>query len=283
MLDREPFLQAIFANPADDLPRLVFADYLEEHGESEWAELIRLECELAPQLFDSLTILHTDPGRFERLGDKTTRAFELRDRIIQRVKIFIPGQQISITDTECRGRGFYFGRSIEIRVQHLLDPDQFRKIATTDFPDWYGATKLKITGGRITPEILSSTLVSPVTEHVIDLDLSGEVIETPAILNDIETNQGIPVFDMELRPVVNLAVIEALAQSREARRLVTLNLENNDLDNDAARAFVRSPNFLRLKRLSLFKGNRFRAGVWQQLHEKYGPNVVDPAPGDAES
>ena len=35
MLDREPFLQAIYAAPDDDLPRLVFADYLDEQGDSE--------------------------------------------------------------------------------------------------------------------------------------------------------------------------------------------------------------------------------------------------------
>ncbi|MGL6094513.1 MAG: TIGR02996 domain-containing protein [Fimbriiglobus sp.] len=45
MLDREPFLHAIFAAPADDVPRLVFADWLDEHGDAAWAELIRVSCE----------------------------------------------------------------------------------------------------------------------------------------------------------------------------------------------------------------------------------------------
>ena len=35
------FLDAIRANPADDLPRLMAADWLEEHGETERAEMIR--------------------------------------------------------------------------------------------------------------------------------------------------------------------------------------------------------------------------------------------------
>lgn len=42
---REAFLLAIFANPDDDLPRLVFADWLEERGEGEAAHRIRVECE----------------------------------------------------------------------------------------------------------------------------------------------------------------------------------------------------------------------------------------------
>jgi len=36
----------VHATPADDLPRLVLADWLEEHGEPERAEFIRVQCEL---------------------------------------------------------------------------------------------------------------------------------------------------------------------------------------------------------------------------------------------
>src|SRR5690242_16278731 len=45
--DRAAFLRAIAANPDDDLPRLVYADWLDEHGEPERAEFIRVQCELA--------------------------------------------------------------------------------------------------------------------------------------------------------------------------------------------------------------------------------------------
>ncbi len=43
MSDREAFVAAIAANPADDLPRLVFADWLDEHGDPERAEFIRTQ------------------------------------------------------------------------------------------------------------------------------------------------------------------------------------------------------------------------------------------------
>lgn len=48
MSDRDSFLRAIIAQPDDNLPRLVFADFLDEHGEPERAEFIRVQCELAP-------------------------------------------------------------------------------------------------------------------------------------------------------------------------------------------------------------------------------------------
>jgi uncharacterized protein (TIGR02996 family) len=40
-------LQAILDDPDDDLRRLVYADWLEEHGQVERAELIRVQCRLA--------------------------------------------------------------------------------------------------------------------------------------------------------------------------------------------------------------------------------------------
>ncbi len=46
--DETGLLAAIEADPAGDLPRLVYADYLEERGEANRAEFIRLQCRLAP-------------------------------------------------------------------------------------------------------------------------------------------------------------------------------------------------------------------------------------------
>jgi uncharacterized protein (TIGR02996 family) len=43
----EPFLRAICENPDDDTVRLVYADWLDEHGESDRAELIRIGLRLA--------------------------------------------------------------------------------------------------------------------------------------------------------------------------------------------------------------------------------------------
>lgn len=47
MTDRDAFIRAICEAPGDDTPRLVYADWLDEHGEPERAELIRVGVELA--------------------------------------------------------------------------------------------------------------------------------------------------------------------------------------------------------------------------------------------
>jgi uncharacterized protein (TIGR02996 family) len=41
----EALFRAVCANPADDTPRLVYADWLQENGQAERAEFIRLQCE----------------------------------------------------------------------------------------------------------------------------------------------------------------------------------------------------------------------------------------------
>lgn len=41
MSERDAFLAAIAANPNDATPKLVFADWLEEHGETKWSKVVR--------------------------------------------------------------------------------------------------------------------------------------------------------------------------------------------------------------------------------------------------
>jgi uncharacterized protein (TIGR02996 family) len=46
-MSREGFLADIIEHPDDDAPRLIYADWLDDHGESDRAELIRLQIESA--------------------------------------------------------------------------------------------------------------------------------------------------------------------------------------------------------------------------------------------
>jgi uncharacterized protein (TIGR02996 family) len=45
--EERALVRAVLEEPGDDLPRLVFADWLEEHGQAERAEFCRVQCELA--------------------------------------------------------------------------------------------------------------------------------------------------------------------------------------------------------------------------------------------
>ncbi len=46
-MSHESFQKAIFKEPDDDAIRLIYADWLDENGEPLWAELIRVQCEIA--------------------------------------------------------------------------------------------------------------------------------------------------------------------------------------------------------------------------------------------
>jgi uncharacterized protein (TIGR02996 family) len=66
MNEADGFLADICARPDDDTPRLVYADWLEDNGQPERAELIRVQCELARE--------PEEPARYREL---LTRQHEL--------------------------------------------------------------------------------------------------------------------------------------------------------------------------------------------------------------
>jgi uncharacterized protein (TIGR02996 family) len=49
--EADAFLDAIFDRPDDDTPRLVYADWLDEHGQPNYAQFIRLQCAAAREKF----------------------------------------------------------------------------------------------------------------------------------------------------------------------------------------------------------------------------------------
>ena len=60
----DALLNAIFATPEADLPRLVYADFLEENGQAERAEFIRLMCDLSSgKCVERIRLLHNEFGR----------------------------------------------------------------------------------------------------------------------------------------------------------------------------------------------------------------------------
>jgi uncharacterized protein (TIGR02996 family) len=233
---REAFLLAIFASPDDDLPRLVFADWLEENGDAAWAETIRRQC-----------------------GDPPPSSAAVR-------------------------RGFRTDTLLPCTAELLSDPVEFRQTALRLNPHWYGCLGLKVSGGLIAgAKPVGTILHSPVTQRVTALDLSGRAVTDTAWSmggpstageDDPAAGESYQLSDFVYRPVVTVQAVEALVGARECRRFTTLDLTNNDLDNDAARAILKSPYLTRLNTLRLFDGNQLRGKTWAQLRDKFGEEVV---------
>jgi uncharacterized protein (TIGR02996 family) len=63
--EADAFLDAIFDHPDEDTPRLVYADWLQEHDQENYAQFIRLQCAAAREPFwsDEANRLWEDIGR----------------------------------------------------------------------------------------------------------------------------------------------------------------------------------------------------------------------------
>lgn len=79
-------LNAILANPHDTLPRLVYADFIEEAGQTERAEFIRLQIEIACRdttLEDSLPLQTREKILLDRYGKQWLAPLRARGEALQ--------------------------------------------------------------------------------------------------------------------------------------------------------------------------------------------------------
>jgi len=256
LAQHEAFLRAIYDAPDDDTPRLVYADFLEEHGDPDKAAYIRYECEM---------------GRCE--PPRRTEVEAERLALLERHDMGGIGVWPWYDRHTTRGFPLHSDRPIEVKGAELFDPGRLRATAVRWTPQWFGARALKLLPPAIRAEHVEALFALPFVSQVREWDFSGDVEEAAA---GPETDDGgtFGLIDMIETPVITVAGVDALCEQRALRRVETLNLTHNNLDNDAARALVRCPYLVSLKKLDLFDGNRFRGKTWSQLVERFGEGVV---------
>ncbi len=252
MLDeREAFLRAIFDSPDDDTPRLVYADWLEEHDFPDHAGLIRIQCELARR----------------KPGDKPTpEQYRLQAQYIRSVNLH---DRPPITSA-FPNRGFRFADQVVLSADDLENADALRERAALRNPEWFGATAFTLVPSMISKSEQVDTLFGLACfERITFLDFSGRMT---AIGNPLTT----AIADLEFRyePGISLPALEYLVNHRGVRRIARLSLYNNNLDNDSLRALMRSPHLHRLKELDISRGNTFRGRVWAEFQAHFGEEVV---------
>jgi uncharacterized protein (TIGR02996 family) len=244
--DRLAFLRAICDDPADDSPRLVFADWLDEHGEPERAEFIRLQCELAGR--------PDRPGRWQELRD---RQDELLRRHGPRWRAELPSWLRAVGVFR---RGF---------VDSLAcTADAF--LARAGDLETLPVQKLHLwnAGSRLGP-----LLVSPLLARVDTLSLSGNALGDAAAagLAECPYLHRLTWLDLGYNQVGDLGAA-ALAASACLGSLAELYLNNNHVGEAGATALVESRR-LRLRRLLLLSNPLTDAGR-QRLRVRAGAVVV---------
>lgn len=262
LAEHEAFLRAIFDAPDDDTPRLVYADFLEENGQPDRAEFIRVQCEL-----DRLRDGGEDTGK--RVDQLRAREDELFFQVVPTPRAVWDMSRGFWEDIDTHVSGVF------ISPANLSDPVGLRERVVTQYPYWYGQKALSVRqpGPALGPEQVETLFDLPFLQQVTAWHLGGHVDEQPAG-PQTDDHGTYALIDMNVVSVITNEGVIALARHRGARRIETLILTHNNLDNDAARAIVQSSHLIRLKRLELLEGNRLRGRTWQQLLEKYGENVV---------
>ncbi|MBA4192178.1 MAG: hypothetical protein C0467_29735 [Planctomycetaceae bacterium] len=264
----EAFLRAIFDNPEDDTARLVYADFLDENDLPIRAELLRVQCELARMDDDC------DPSHWAML--------EERNHCLS--SAVVPWNEMRTGSGITMNRGLWresFADGVAVTAEDLDDPRKFREWVVRVNPAWYGETKMYV---RFRSELLSKHIHTlsglPFVHQVTECNLSGHREEVPRD----EVNQLREHFDFFPEPpgpwirgwrAINTGALNEFLRNRWARRIVSLDLRNNSLDNDVVCALVKSPYLDNLKRLQILEGNQLRGKVWQQVLERFGEDVVE--------
>ncbi|MBY0458224.1 MAG: hypothetical protein K2V38_12865, partial [Gemmataceae bacterium] len=220
----------------------------------ERAEFIRVQIELAAEPWSEST---------DRLRTLTARERQLLARL------YPPSAEFARSANSVRG----FpppGGELVVSAEFLADPVVGRWRVVQTAPESFGAKTLRVEPGLLLrPEHVEPLFALPAAQRVTRWQLSGTVQE---VASREEGEFGL--IDLVQKPAVTTATVESMVQHKGARRITELDLRNNNLDNDAARALVKAPYLGNLKRLQLLEGNRLRGKVWQQVIERFGEDVV---------
>jgi uncharacterized protein (TIGR02996 family) len=253
MNPEEAFLADILENPEDDAPRLVYADWLDEHGEGERAEFIRTQIELA------------------RLGEDHPRRAELaavEEVLLRDYGEAWLGPLAEFVSEPTFRRGFVESANVGVR--------QFLSNGTLLFSltPLRHVKLLRLTQAHITPAELAAC---PHLARLRGLDLQGSMVGDEVLAELLASPHLVNVEELQLRntqagpralaalrtgglkrlKVLNLsscalrAGLHELTADTPPFRLEVLALSDNALDNDQVRELGAWPGLASVRELDL--------------------------------
>lgn len=274
--------RAIIENPDDDLPRLALADWLDENGQPERAELIRVQVGLAREpdnealrlrerdllaahqeewvrpLGDAVTdwVLHrgmlgvaTDVTRFLAYAELLARSplvhyIDIADHAVGREAVTALARLPELSRVTILDlAGWYCYDPREL----LVDDEQTAALAISPFVS--GLEVLNLRCNAIRDDGVRALATSPHLGRLKTLDLRANLLG----------DEG----------------VKALAGSSDLRELVSLDLSFNDgrVTDDGWRSLADARSLPGLRGLGLV-GNRIGEGVKAALRARFGSGVV---------
>jgi uncharacterized protein (TIGR02996 family) len=275
MDERRSLLDAVIAAPDDDAPRLACAQWLDQQGERERAEFIRVQCALDPMPAD-------DPRRPELQG----REAELLE---QYGWIWAEELGTDITEWVFR-RGFIERVAMSLErpadrilavlgkapIRHVRDIDQFCDLdgVVDALPHLERLTGLEFWGlyafkNSLVEQLLQSPHLRNLRTLILHHDRNGNLVKDQVLIDGLASPHRASLREL----AVNVdgswrgpspAVIRAMAGSSYLADLRRLDLSNTRLDVETVRALGTSPAFARLEALDL-GGCRLTSEVWDTI------------------
>jgi uncharacterized protein (TIGR02996 family) len=271
MSHEEAFLRDILANPDDDTPRLVFADWLEER-ENPHGDFIRTELQLDRVLngspsrhaleYRARQLLCISDGRF-RFEGKVSQELEARDNdLLSRCGARWVGPVAGLANYWGFRRGF---------VQEVgLSGRQFLKNAEDLFRF---APVMHVSFTKVPPVLVPTLTTSPYLTQLRSVCLAHNRIGARGALGLAECPHLAGVATLDLTHChIGDDGLRALLSSPCLPQLKALHLWNNDLSEAGAHLLVKAPTVTSLAYLSIGCNPLGETGK-AALRERFGENV----------
>ncbi len=277
-MSHQAFLQSILERPEDDGPRLVYSDWLEDNGDPECAEFIRVQVQLArlpPDASERATLVTREQALLQEHGKRwaeplrgLTWSWRFERGFIAAIQIrsfssetvpalasvvaLTPVRMLSITDDCPGGEALVAAASHLTRLRELrFEYTSFNQFGLTGYvqtlltsPYLAGLKKLYIVGGRnwgwLSKRALRAIIASPSLTGLTDLTL----------VHDWEGLSG----DM----------IRTIARSSRKAHLERLSLFYSEMNPELMRELGSSRHLSRLSRLD-FRHCTWDRATWQTL------------------
>lgn len=265
----ESFLQSIIESPDDDGPRLIYADWLDEHGDSDRAEFIRVQCAVAriPAGDSRLRKLRTreralrktHPEWLDLQLPKSEAAGEMHRGFVEHVtlrpELFLKHGPGLFARFPIRRVTFVSLYGVSDQIRQVAASPLLARLDAVSFHKGYGDTGLR-SGG------LRDFLDSPHLENLRSLSLKYNELETAGalVLAGAAHLRNLRTLDLHHNRI-NTAGVEALAGAAHLGGLTSLVLSSNPAGPGGVAAIAASPHLTRLTHLDLTRAYIQSAGV----------------------
>ena len=255
--DERAFFDPIRDAPADDGPRLIYADWLDEHGQSDRAEFIRLQC--------ALDRLPDDDRRIPILRDHERQLADANaTRWAADIAPLVTGwafhrgviDSVSVDATQFIANAAALFELAPIRKVRFLEVGE-HLAAVAQSPLLRHVRELDLSGNALSDRGPSLLARSPHLGKVVALDLGFTDLGTEGLkaLADSPALGGLRSLRLNDNPNLKSTSIRALAESPHLTELIDLDLSGNGLSGADLRPLFDGPPARRLQRLVL-QGNR---------------------------